>query len=84
MSRSLATIDTNAPLGVMASDLVTSGFNRCELLELFVELEFTGLIRKLGLDNSETEQRPTQGDDCKNEQDHAWTICLPASAVLWR
>ena len=68
MSRSLATIDTNAPLGVAASDLVTPGFNRCELLELFVELEFTGLIRKLGLDNSETEQRPTQGDDCKNEQ----------------
>ena len=68
MSRSLATIDTNAPLGVAASDLVTSGFNRGELLELFVELEFTGLIRKLGLDNSETEQRPTQGDDCKNEQ----------------
>lgn len=49
MSRYLARIDTNVPLDITVSDLEYTGFNRPELLKLFLHLEFTALIKRLNL-----------------------------------
>ncbi len=65
LSRTLAAIDTAAPLGITTADLMTDGFDRPELLKLFCELEFTGLIRKLGLDSVEAEIKAVQNDECR-------------------
>ncbi len=54
LSRELAEIDRNAPIGVVLDELPTCGIRREELLELFRELEFAGLIKRFGLEN-ETE-----------------------------
>lgn len=56
LSRYLAKIDTAAPLGVTADDLATDGYRRDELKALFTELEFTGLIKRFGLEGQETAQ----------------------------
>ncbi len=50
MSKKLATIDKNAPIGFALDDLPACEIMRPELLEIFRELEFSGLIKRLGLE----------------------------------
>ncbi len=50
LSRELAAIDCDAPIGVTVDDCAYNGVNKQELYELFVELEFSALIKKFGLD----------------------------------
>ena len=59
MSQSLARIDRKAPLGVGLDELRTDGIERSELLGLFRELEFSGLIKRFGLDADEPASAPS-------------------------
>ncbi len=54
LSKKLATILRDAPIGKTLSDLTYFGPDRPALLAKFTELEFTGLIRKMGLDREVT------------------------------
>ncbi len=49
LSRTLAKIDTDAPLDVCVEDCEYKGVHNDELYELFSELEFTAFIKKFGL-----------------------------------
>ena len=53
LSKKLATIVKDAPIGKTLADLAWRGFDRAALREKFVELEFAALIRKFGLDAEE-------------------------------
>ncbi len=53
LSKKLVTILRDAPIGKSLSDLAYRGMDRAALYEKFVELEFSGLIRKFGLDAAE-------------------------------
>lgn len=50
LSKKLVTILRDAPIGKSLDDLIWRGLDRAALREKFVELEFTGLIRKFGLE----------------------------------
>ena len=49
LSRKLAKIETNAPIGKALADISWRGFNDGELYKKFLELELTSLITKFGL-----------------------------------
>ncbi|MCI8388588.1 MAG: DNA polymerase I [Clostridiales bacterium] len=53
MSQKLARIDCHAPIDVTLNELISDGYKHHELLELFRELEFSGLIKRFGLDELE-------------------------------
>ncbi len=57
MSRTLAKIDTNAPISTELDEYKYNGIREQELYDLFAELEFSALIKKFGLENT----RITQG-----------------------
>ena len=63
LSQKLARIDKKAPLGLTLNECVRGELDRAELLELFRELEFGGLIKRLGLDNIEEKRI-----ECKSEK----------------
>lgn len=52
-SQKLVTILRKAPIGKTLDDLSYGGINRTALREKFVELEFSALIRRFGLDREE-------------------------------
>ena len=52
-SKTLVTILRDAPIGQSLADLTYRGMNRAALREKFVELEFSALIRRFGLDREE-------------------------------
>ncbi len=62
LSKKLVTILRDAPIGKSLEDLAWRGLDRASLREKFVELEFTGLIRKFGLegDAPTEEAAPTE------------------------
>ncbi|MBQ8859208.1 MAG: DNA polymerase I, partial [Clostridia bacterium] len=64
LSKRLATIVKDAPIGKSLDDLAWRGLDRAALREKFVELEFSALIRKFGLDAEETadEVAPTEAE----------------------
>lgn len=53
LSRFLAKIEREAPLGLELSDVEYNGFNDAELTELFTELEFFNFIKRLELTKEE-------------------------------
>ena len=53
LSKTLAKIETNAPVGVTLDDIVYTGINKCELYRKFTELELSSLIVKFGLTGEE-------------------------------
>ncbi len=53
LSKFLAAIETNAPIGVNLSDIQTKPMDRSALHELLRELEFTSHIKRLGLTSAE-------------------------------
>lgn len=60
LSRFLARIKTDVPLNITPDDLIYTGFNRTRLRELFMKLEFTAFIKRLGLD-SDAEPKTADG-----------------------
>ena len=54
LSRRLAKIDTNAPLGLVLSDLAYTGIDRAELYKKFTELELNQFIQKFKLSPDES------------------------------
>ncbi len=59
LSKKLVTILRDAPIGKSLPDLAYRGMDRAALYEKFVELEFSGLIRKFGLDVPDIEAQET-------------------------
>ena len=55
LSKKLAEIDRKVPLNKALSDIKYKGFDKVQLLNLFTELEFGALIKRLGLDTSEND-----------------------------
>jgi len=53
LSKTLAKIETNAPVGITLDDIVYTGINKCELYRKFTELELSSLIVKFGLTGEE-------------------------------
>ena len=76
LSYDLATIRTDAPIDFAPADAVIRPYNRTELYELFVRLEFVKLIDRYGLRGAEQEipspKKSTVTLPCKD--------CLPESA----
>lgn len=52
LSKRLAKIDTNVPLGITLEDLKYRGIDKCEMLRLCTRLELNGLIKRLSLDSA--------------------------------
>ena len=50
LSKTLATITREAPLGMTLDDCAYEGFRKQEIYELFVKLDFLALIKKFGLE----------------------------------
>ncbi len=65
MSYDLATIRTNAPIDFEPKDALVMPYNRAELYNLFVKLEFVRLIDKYGLRGAELETPKPQGETAK-------------------
>ncbi len=53
LSRALAKIDTNAPIGITLEDIAYKGIDKCALYKKFTELELNSLIVKFGLTGEE-------------------------------
>ncbi len=53
LSKALAKIDTNAPVGVTLDDIAYAGIDKCGLYRKFTELELSSLIVKFGLTGQE-------------------------------
>ncbi len=69
LSRDLARIDINAPIGICVGDCEYKGIKKRELRELFVELEFFALIKKFGLDGIEDCEHAAEKKACKPERE---------------
>ena len=64
MSKKLAKIDTNAPLGITLSDIEYRGFDKPGLYKKLRELELNSIIVKFGLDKpDESEKTLTDADE---------------------
>ncbi|MGN1048348.1 MAG: DNA polymerase I [Eubacteriales bacterium] len=59
MSRDLARIFCEVPLGIGDGDIKTDGANRKELLSLFTKLGFSAFIKRFGLENVQSEEKST-------------------------
>lgn len=53
LSKTLATINRDAPLGLTLSDIVYKGIDRAMARELFVRYELLGALKRFGLDREE-------------------------------
>lgn len=53
ISKTLATIFREVPLGISLDDIAFNGINRAESKEIFLRYELLGAIKKLGLDKEE-------------------------------
>jgi len=62
LSRYLATINQEVPLGIKLEDYSIKEYNKPELLELFTELEFNKLIARLNLEKAEIVQEEIEFD----------------------
>ena len=62
LSRTLAKIETKAPVGVSLSDLVYTGIDKCGLYRKFTELELSSLIVKFGLTGEEAKAACTENE----------------------
>ncbi len=65
MSYDLATIRTNAPIDFEPKDALVMPYNRLELYNLFIKLEFVRLIDKYGLRGAELEADKPQAEAAK-------------------
>ncbi|MBQ8174992.1 MAG: DNA polymerase I [Clostridia bacterium] len=65
LSKKLVTILRDAPIDKSLSDLAYHGIDRPALREKFVELEFSGLIRKLELDTPDKAEEQREACPCE-------------------
>ena len=65
LSKKLVTILRDAPIGKSLPDLAYRGMDRAALYEKFVELEFSGLIRKMELDIPTVNEDATEPCPCE-------------------
>lgn len=92
LSQRLAQIDKNAPIGFDLNELEPAEIMREALLETFRELEFTGLIKRLGLEDENPKRILEIIEKCvdfseiseivKNEQNDICTFCFGEKATL--
>ena len=64
MSKTLATIETNAPIEVSVDDLTYSGPNMEEVVEIWKELSFKTLIREIRLSLQKNTKLRNRFQDC--------------------
>ena len=62
LSRALAKINCEVELGVSLEDIKCNGIDKKRMLELCKKLEFSALIKKLGLDNTAEEKKDVTSD----------------------
>ncbi len=55
MSRTLATINRDVPLGLTLADIATTPMDRVKARELFIRYEFSGFIKRFGLTDEITD-----------------------------
>ena len=55
LSKRLATISTDVPVGFNINDCLIRGYNKTELFKIFTKLEFNMLIKRLKLDDNSIE-----------------------------
>ncbi len=67
LSRMLARIIRDVPVGVSLDDIMYSGFDKSALLEKFKTLEFGGFIKRLSLDKESTEVSPADTKTIKRK-----------------
>lgn len=60
MSRDLATIRRDVPLGLTLSDIANCGIERKEAKELFLRYELMGAVKRFGLDREEGSDRSAE------------------------
>jgi len=68
LSKTLATIETNAPIEETLEDLKYCGFNKGGLYRKFIDLELNSFITKFGLSASDTESCSMPTDDTATEE----------------
>ena len=56
LSKALAKIETNAPIGIGLDDIAYTGIDKCALYRKFAELELSSLIVKFGLTGEEAKK----------------------------
>lgn len=88
LSKTLAKIICDAPIGVDSlSDISVKEVNRQELLSLFAELEFSGFIKRMGLDKEESvgesaePDKISTGELCNIAFDGPAAFCLKENTV---
>ncbi len=81
MSYDLATIRTNAPIDFEPKDALVMPYNRLDLYNLFVKLEFVRLIDKYGLRGAELEAPKPQAEAAKLPRVDELPDKLDASAL---
>ena len=80
LSKKLVTILRDAPIGKTLADLAYHGMDRAALYEKFVELEFSGLIRKFGLDAPVADEASRSDCPCESvDYPEADAACLLAA-----
>ena len=78
LSKTLATIERNVPLGLTLADIECRGFDRPLAKELFVRYELMAALKRLGLDRDEEGDVAATEEQIKVEQIDA---CLMAGLV---
>lgn len=92
LSRTLATIRRDAPVGCTLADLAFRGPDKAGLRQKFIELEFTALIRKFGLDEADAaspaavaatpDYRPATAEEILSApQDAPVALCLSGETL---
>ncbi len=68
LSRTLAKIDTDAPVGTDLSGIAYKGFDKFALHKKFTELEFNSLVEKWGLDQISDDDAHTAELECSERE----------------
>lgn len=68
LSRDLARIDRNSPIGVTLDGISYGGVDKSKARELFLKYELFGAIKKLGLDKADSETSSSESTDTVKEE----------------
>lgn len=85
LSRTLAKIDVNAPLGITLNDIEYHGLDRSGLYRKFIELELNSFITKFHLEPDKTGTRTaesTEIDSAEYEEISAEELCAKAADTI--
>lgn len=74
LSKTLATINTNAPIEKSLEELTYEGIKRQELYAKFLELELNSLIAKFGLKNEDVKAEKSQPEKAKKKENSSQEI----------